>query len=229
MTSLTGSGTAYSTITSNTAITVKSTDANTLNQPLTFDGMQALVYLNTGVNSTLGVSGETPYVLQPVAANGTLALSDVDTLLESMFLSAHADPEYLFVGVKDHKTLSQLVAQGTNFRINAANNPGDMSSLVAGQRVTKYINQTTGKLIDVVMLPYLVQGTIIAASYSIPFPVTAIDKPPFRIGYNREMWAIELPPDKGHVTQWMYTAYLNECPINQFIGGWGIINGITLP
>ncbi len=230
LTSTTTSGTAYSSVVSagNTAITVKSTDSNTLNQPLTFDGALALIYTNTGTNSTLGVTGETPYVQQPVAANGTLALSDIDTLLENMFLSAHADPEYLFVGVKDHKTVSQLVAQGTNFRITAANQ-GDMATLIAGQRVTKYINQTTGRLMDVVMLPYLTQGTIMAGSFSIPFPVTAIEKPPFRIGYNREMWAIELPPDQGHVTQWMYTAYLNECPVNQYIGGWGCINGITLP
>lgn len=230
MTTLTSSGTAFSTITANTAITVKSTDTNTLNQALTFDGIQALIYTNTGTNSTLGVTGETPYVSQPVAANGTLALSDIDTLLENMFLSAHADPEYLFVSVKDHKTVSQLVALGTNFRVTAMMDEGmQMSKLTAGQRVTKYINQTTGRLIDVVMLPYLTQGTIIAASFSIPFPVTAIDKPPFRIGYNREMWAIELPPDQSHVTQWMYTAYLNETVVNQYLGGHGILNGITLP
>jgi len=228
MTSLTSSGTAYSSVTSNTAVTVQSSETNTNGQPLTFDGIQALLYTNTGANSTLGVTGETPVIAQPVAANGTLALSDVDTLLENMFLSAHADPEYLFVGVKDHKTLSQLVANGTNFRVNASNQ-GDMSTLIAGQRVTKYINQTTGRLIDVVMLPYLTQGTIIAASFSIPFPVTAIEKPPFRVAYNKEMWAMELPPDQSHATQWMYTAYLNETVVNQYLGGWGILNGITLP
>ncbi len=101
------------------------------------------------------------------------------------------------------------MALGTNFRVNAANESGAMSNIVGGQRVTKYINQTTGRLMDVVMLPRLTQGTIMAASLTIPFPVSAITKPPLRVEYNREMWAVEYPPDQTHPTQWEYAAYEN--------------------
>lgn len=221
------SGTALSTVTSNTAIVVKSTDASTLNLPLTFDGSQALIYNTFGAAGSMGIAGETPLIVQPAAATGALALSDIDTTLESMYLSAHADPDYIFTGVKDHKKLSNLVAAGTNFRVTQQIGAG-MGDLTAGQRVTKYINQTTGKLMDVIMLPYLGQGTIMIGSYSIPFPVTAIDKPPFRVGVNREMWAVEYPPDQSHFTQWAYAAYLNETLINQYLGGWALINGISL-
>lgn len=221
------SGTALSTVTSNTAIVVKSTDTATLNLPLTFDGAQALIYNTFGAAGSMGIAGETPLIAQPAATTGALALSDIDTILESMYLSAHADPEYIFTGVKDHKKLSNLVAAGTNFRVTQQIG-GGMADLTAGQRVTKYINQTTGRLMDVIMLPYLGQGTIMIGSFSIPFPVTAIDKPPFRVAVNREMWAVEYPPDQSHFTQWAYAAYLNETVINQYLGGWALINGISL-
>jgi hypothetical protein len=222
-------GTAYSTTVTatNTAIVVKSTDANTLNLPLTIDGAQALIYNNFGTPGSLGIAGETPIIAQPANPLGTLALSDIDTVLENMYISAHADPDYMFVGIKDHKKISYLVAQGTNFRVTQTNDTG-MGSLVAGQRVTKYINQTTGKVLDVIMLPYLGQGTIMIGSFSIPFPVTAIDKPPFRVGVNRDMFAVEYPPDQSHWTQWGYAAYENITLVNQYLGGWSLITGITL-
>jgi len=198
-----------------------------LNLPLTFDGSQALIYNTFGAAGSLGIGGETPIIVQPAAVSGALALSDIDTTLENMSLNAHADPEYLFVGIKDHKRLSNLVAAGTNFRVTQQIGEG-MATLTGGQRVTKYINQTTGRVMDVVMLPYLMQGTIMIGSFSIPFPVAAIDKPPFRVAVNREMWAVEYPPDQSHMTQWGYAAYLNETVINQFLGGWALINGISL-
>lgn len=227
----TTSGTAYSaTVTAgNTAIVVKSTDANTLNLPLTYDGIQSLIMLNSGAASSAGVQGETPLVRQPAAANGALALTDIDSLLEAMYLNAHADPEVLCVGVKDHKKLSYLVSQGTNFRVTVPNQDiQGLSNLVASQRVTKYINQTTGRLMDVVMLPYLTQGSIIAASLTLPFPVSAITRPPLRVEYNREMWAVEYPPDQSHTTQWMYSAYENASVVCQYLGGMALLNGISL-
>lgn len=223
------SGTAYSTIVTagNTSIVAKSANTANLNAPLTFDGIQALIYNAAGVGGSLGINGETPLVSQPAAANGALTLADIDTMLENMYLNAHADPECLFVSVKDHKKLSNLVAQGTNFRVTQTNDSG-MMDLVAGQRVTKYINQTTGRLIDVVMMPYLTQGTIIAHSMSVPFPVSAIDKPPTRIVYNRDMWSQVYAPDQSHPTSTMVAAYTNETLCAQFLGGLAVLNGISL-
>lgn len=222
------SGTAYSSLSSNTAIVVKSTDSNTLNLPLTYDGLQALTYLNSGAAGSAGVQGETPLVRQPAAASGSLALSDIDSMLEAMYLNAHADPECLLVGVKDHKKLSYLVAQGTNFTVFANNTTNDLANLIAGRRVTQYINQTTGRLMDVIMLPYLTQGTIIAMSLTIPFPVSSITRPPLRVEYNREMWAVEYPPDQSHTTQWAYAAFENASVINQWLGGTSVLSGISL-
>lgn len=222
------SGTAYSTVVTagNTAIQYKSTDTNTLNLPLVYDGMQALIFQNQGNPGTIGVSGETPFVTQPAAANGALAQSDVDSMLEKMFLNAHADPDCMFCSVKDHRTVSNIVSQGTNFRVTTDISSPSLANLTVGGRATKYINQTTGKVLDIVMLPYLTQGTLIFGSDSIPFPVSAIEKPVWRMEVNREMWAMELPPDQSHPAQWMYNAFCNETMVIQYLGGFAAINGI---
>lgn len=225
----TTSGTAYSTVVSagNTAIQYKSTDSNTLNLPLVYDGVQALIFQNQGNPSTIGVSGEVPFVIQPAASNGALGQSDVDNLLEKMFLNAHADPDWIACSVKDHRTLSYIVSQGTNFRLTQdIGDSSGLANLTVGGRATKYINQTTGKVLDILMLPYLTQGTMIVGSDSIPFPVSAIDKPVFRMEVNREMWAMELPPDQSHPSQWMYNAFCNETMVIQYLGGFAAISGI---
>lgn len=224
------SGTAYSTVVSagNTAIAYKSTDANTLNKPLTFDGVQGLIYKYAGAASSMGVQGLTPLVQKPAAADGSLTQDDIDSWLESMFLNARANPGKLFCGVKDARTLTKIVSQGTNFRVVQTEGDGQ-GDLTAGFRATKYINQTTGRVMDIVMLPYLMQGTLIAGSMELPFPVSEITKPIWRIEANREMWAVEYPPDQSHQTQWMYSATSNETMIIQYLGGFGALNGIAPP
>ena len=188
------SGTAYSaTVTAgNTAVAFTSGGGGTpANQPLVFDGLQSLAYLNAGTLSTVGVGGETAAVRTVASSTGALAASDLNTWLELMYLNARANPECLLVSVKDHKALSNIVTTATNYRVNAQATGAGPNDIVGGGRATKWINQTTGRLMDIIMVPYLMQGTIIALSLTLPFQVAEIDKPPLRVSTNREMWALE--------------------------------------
>lgn len=220
------SGTAYSTIVSagNTAIAFPSTNAPT-NQPLSFDGIQSLVYLNSSTNySTVGEGGQTPVVSN---VGGALGKSNIDLWLETMYYNARANPECLLVSIKDHKAMSNIVYNATNFRVNADSTVGaGLTDMVGGARATKWINQTTGRVMDIVMCPYLTQGTIIAISLTLPFQVAEIVDPPFCINVNREMWAREYPPDQSHMQQWQYAAFVNETMKVQYLGGQGILSGI---
>lgn len=224
------SGTAYSTVVTagNTAVSFTSGGGGTpANQILMFDGLQSLAYLNCGTLSTIGVGGETAAVRRVVDAGGALAKSDIDSQLEAMYLNARANPECMLVSVKDHKAVSNLVAQGSNFRVNTTPSQAGLSDLVGGARATKWINQTTGRLMDIVMCPYLPQGTIIFLSLQLPFQVAEITKPPVRVSVNREMWAVEYAPDQSHPTQWMYAAYTSETVVNQYLGGTSLLTGIV--
>lgn len=223
------SGTAYSSVVSagNTAVAFPSANAP-VGQALTFDGIQSLIYLNSSNNlSTVGEGGETAVVKRVADANGVLAKSDIDNWLESMYFNARANPECLLVGIKDHKAISNIVMNATSFRINTQATQQGLSDLVGGGRATKWLNQTTGRLIDIVMCPYLMQGTIIACSLTLPFQVAEIIDPPLCVNVNREMWAREYPPDQSHMTQWQYASFVNETLKCQYLGGQGLLTGIV--
>lgn len=223
------SGTAYSTVVTagNTAVAFSSGGGGVpANSPLVFDGIQSLIYNNAGTLSTVGVGGETAAVKRVADAGGALAKSDIDGWLEAMYLNSRANPECLLVSVKDHKAITNIIMNNTNFRVNVQPTSSALNDMVGGGRATKWLNQTTGRLMDIIMVPYLMQGTIIAVSLTLPFQVAEIDKPPLRISVNREMWALEYPPDQSHPTQWMYGTYSSETLVSQYLGGQGILTGI---
>lgn len=223
------SGTAYSTVVTagNTAIAFSSGGGGTpANTPLTFDGIQSLIYLNSGTLSTVGEGGETAAVGFVADTQGVLAKTDIDKQLENMYYNSRANPECMLVSVKDHKAISNIVAQSTNFRVITPPTQGGLSDLVGGARATKWVNQTTGRLMDIIMCPYLMQGTIVFVSLNLPFQVAEIDKPPLRVSVNREMWAVEYPPDQAHKTQWAYAAFTSETLVSQYLGGQGVLSGI---
>jgi hypothetical protein len=228
------SGTAYSSIISSNApatppymVALGTTPANYI---LTFDGLWSLAMNNAGTLSTVGVGGETSAARLVADSGGVLAKSDIDTQLEAMYLNARANPECMLVSVKDHKAISNIVYNASNFRVNAQSSGGSsLTDMTGGARATKWINQTTGRVMDIIMCPYLPQGTIIFLSLTLPFQVAEIDKPPVRVSVNREMWSVIYPPDQGHLTQWAYGAYTSETIVNQYLGGLGVLSGIVTP
>lgn len=225
------SGTAYSTVITAGAPTTPPYMVATGSTPsgyiLTFDGLQSLAMLNAGTLSTVGVGGETSAVRLVADSGGALAKSDIDSQLEAMYLNARANPECMLVSVKDHKAISNIVYNASNFRVNAQPTQAGIGDLAGGARATKWINQTTGRLMDIVMCPYLPQGSIVFLSLTLPFQVAEITMPPVRVSVNREMWAVEYPPDQSHMTQWAYGAYSSETIVNQYLGGLGLLTGIV--
>lgn len=208
----------------NSAIMFKSTETNTLGQPLTFDGFLALIYKYAGVGSQFGIGGMTSLVN---TVGGPLTQTAIDSILETAHINSRANPGKMYVGIKDARQVTKIVSTATNYRV-VSNNGSNQGDLTVGFRATKYINPVTGRLIDVVMLPYLPQGTIFFASMELPFPVAEIERPVVRVEYNREMWAREYAPDQNHQTQWQYAAFTNESLACQFMGGQFLLNGITL-
>ena len=235
LTSLATTGTAYSAVTTaatagtNIPYLIVDTDTASAGIPLTFDGMIATVLANAGgTASTYGVGNLTPLVRQP-ASNGTLTANDINSLLEDGFLNAHADYDTIFCSVKDRAYLTKLVAAASNTRIVLSADEGmDQGNLSIGYRVSTYLNPNTERLINIKTLPYMQQGTLVFASMQFPYPVPGYTKnAPVRVGVNRELFSRVLPPDQAHQSQTTVTCFGNETFINEYIGGWAVINGIT--
>lgn len=215
------SGTAYSTV-------VSAGNTATVNTNV-FDGMISLCMLNpnTGGNISVGEQGMTSVNVQPAATTGLLALQDVQFLFRRMFSQAMADPSHLFVSPVEAVTLDNLIGTASNFRILAEpQSAGGISNLVAGQKVTHILNQVTGTTVQVVTLPYLPQGTIVAGSFSVPYPAPDIQDPPFRMMINQDYTSIDYPPTQANPQTWGFGIFADETLVNQFQGGWGCVTGI---
>jgi hypothetical protein len=229
LTSLTTAGANASTVpVSSTAITAKSPTKGT---PLSWDGLQSLVYQNyaaiVGGASTLGTRPQNSFVIQPAAATGFLALSDVQQLFVNMFNVARANPDTLYISAQDNLSLSNLVAQSNLTRIVIqADNPAAQGNLVSGYRVEYILNQATGKLVNVQILPFLPQGTMVVASKSMPYPVSGYEGPVMRVKTNQDYYSVDYPPTATQGTAWAFADMVDETFQIHYFGGFGIINGI---
>lgn len=221
------SGTAYSAVVTagNTAKVAKDGSGNII----TWRGTQSLVYANQGANTNVGAGGLKSQVLQPAATTGFLALSDVQQLFTNMYLNARADPKVLYVSPQDAITINNLVATNGETRvvIDGSSPSGGQMNLTAGFKVTRVLNQVTQTLVDIVQLPFLAQGTMIAASYTFPYPVSGYGNTPYRVITNQEYYGVDYPPTQQNPTAWGMGDFVDSTLVIEFLGGFGILQGIV--
>jgi hypothetical protein len=223
------SGTAYSTVVTagNTAKVAVDGGGNII----TWKGMQSLTYANAAASTNTGAGGLKSQVIQPAATTGFLALADIQQLFTNMYLNARANPDVLFVSPQDSITINNLVATNGETRVVVQ---GDRASVATGQmdltagfHVTRVLNQVTQRLVNIIQLPFLAQGTMLAGSYQFPYPVPNYGNTPTRIITNQEYYGVDYPPTPATPTSWGMGDYVDSTFVLEFIGGWGAINGIV--
>jgi len=225
------SGTAYSTVlaglgTTGTAKVAVDGGGNVI----TYKGTQGLIYANVGANTNTGAGGLKSQILQPAATTGFLALSDIQQLFTNIYLNARANPKVLFVSPQDAISVNNLVATNGETRVVVSGDRGSVESgqmdLTAGFKVTRILNQVTQTLVDIVQLPFLAQGTMIASSFTFPYPVSGYGNTPFRVITNQEYFGVDYPPTQQNPTAWGMGDFVDETLVIEFLGGFGILNGI---
>jgi hypothetical protein len=205
------------------------TDGGNATVPLNlFDGAVSLCYKNpnTGSNPSVGEQGMTSVIVQPASPSGLLAIKDLQYLFRKMYSQARANPSHLFVSPVESVTIDDLVGTSDNFRVITEPNSAGVGNVVAGVKVRKILNQVTGNEVELVTLPYLPQGVIMAGSYSIPFPAPDVKGPPFRIECNQDYTAIDYQPTQENPQTWAFGMFTDETLANEYQGGWGILEGI---
>ena len=230
--------------TGNTAMTAK--DA-TYNTPVVFNGYMSLIFgagntAYTAVNgqptsaftasgtsaagynpSGVGTNTMTPLILQPAAGTGKLAYSDIDMLLLGGFMNARADYDYLAASAQDMGTMANLFLNSNGTRV-VVNQP-EVGNVTANVRVSRFANPYTGKMVDLELWPMLPQGTIIAGSRKLPYPVQGFDGPVSHVITNRDYWALEFPPALANAV-YAVQGRVDETLEIAFLGGFGAITGI---
>jgi hypothetical protein len=209
------SGTALSTVASNTAKTF----VDGANNPLMWDGLIAQALLNVGVGNgaTLGAQ-----VAQPVAATGQVALSDIDNLLASMYLQAAGDPDYIIMNPLDNVRLTNLVVGAGQLRYVVQSDSGDNGDLTAQYRVTRYLNKSSGKEMPIILDRYCPQGHMVFLPLSIPFPSPEITNA-VEIETNQEYWGVDFAITDSN---FKFADYVDETLKVYFLGGLGVLRGM---
>lgn len=209
--------TALSTVTSNTAKTYVDGSNNTL----MWDGILAQALNNSTTNNGLTLGAQ---ITQPAATNGVMALSDIQNLLMSIYNQSAGDPDFLVMHpITANKLTNLTVAAGQTRYVIEANQPQVQGKLVSQYRVTHFLNQATGKEMPVIIDRYCPVDTILALPMSIPYPVNDIANA-IEIETNQEYWGIDYAITDS---SYKFADYVNEAVKVYFLGGVGILRGIT--
>ncbi len=197
----------------NTAVTAR--DPGT-GQAQMYDGFISQSLLNTS-----GLQGLGSYAGQPAAANGVLALSDIDNALIAMFQTSGADPDTIYVGgILSKRITSQMVALNI-LRENVGGDGQELADLAVGQRAVRYVNPITGRQIDIVVDRYMPLDTVLFASHELPFPIPGLDRG-CAVLTNREYWSVDFAVTQS---QYSFANYVMETPVAYYLGGFGVIRG----
>ncbi|HEX6818893.1 MAG TPA: hypothetical protein VF120_10995 [Ktedonobacterales bacterium] len=210
------SGTALSTVSSNTAKTFVDGSGN----PLMWDGVisQALLNATTANGATLGAQ-----VAQPADPTGKLALSDIDNLLAGMYLQAAGDPDYAVMNPLDNVRLTNLVVGAGQLRyVVQAGDSAEQGQLTAQYRVTRYLNKSTGKEIQILLDRYCPQGQMVFLSVAMPFPVPEVASA-IEVETNQEYYGVDYAVVDSN---FKFANYVDETVKVYYLGGLGVIRGI---
>jgi hypothetical protein len=189
--------------------------------PLMFDGLipQAINNASTANGLTLGAQ-----VGQPAAANGVLALNDIQNLLTASYNQAVGDPDFLIMHPSTATKLTNLVvASGQTRYVVEAKEPEQSGKLTANYRVTHYLNEATGKELPIIQDRYCPMDSIIALPMTIPFPSPEINAA-IEIETNREYWGVDFAVTSS---SYPFGDYVMETLKVYFLGGLCLLRGIT--
>ncbi|HEX9038532.1 MAG TPA: hypothetical protein VF808_16230 [Ktedonobacterales bacterium] len=209
-------GTALSTVTANTAKTF----VDGANNPLMWDGLiaQALNNASQANGATLGAQ-----VAQPAAANGQLALSDIDNLLAAMYMQAAGDPDHIVMNPLDNVRLTNLVVGAGQLRyVVQAGESADQGQLTAQYRVTRYLNKSTGKEMPIIIDRYCPQGQLVFLSLTTPFPTPEVTSA-VEIETNQEYWGVDFALTDSN---YKFADYVDETLKVYYLGGLGVLRGL---
>jgi hypothetical protein len=209
------SGTALSTVASNTAKTFIDGSSNAL----MFDGILAQAVNNTGSGNGQVLQAQ---VMQASAATGILALNDIDALLLNLNTVAKGDPDFLVMHPILHRKLTNLVIAANNTqRYIDIGQPEQQGRLTAQYRVTHYENVATGKIMPIIPSHYCPVDTLFALPMSIPFPTPEVSNA-VEIEYNQNYWGVDFAITDS---SYKFADYVDETVKVYYLGGLGVIRG----
>lgn len=102
--------------------------------------------------------------------NAALGPEDLQAALLGIYDKNFGDPDEVWMAAADRRAISKLIlaasGQTAAYRFEITQN--DAGGMTVGNTVTKMYNETTEKVVNVTVHPYLPQGNALVLSYSLP-------------------------------------------------------------
>lgn len=122
--------------------------------------------------------------------------AEFQTVFGSLYDSVKADPDMILLNGADRKQLSDAIKNGStaNYRLNLE--ADERGGYVGGAVISGLHNETTGKLVDLLVHPWLPQGVAPVISKTLPIPDTEVS----------DVWAVVNVQDYQGI-QWPVTQF----------------------
>jgi hypothetical protein len=122
--------------------------------------------------------------------------AEFQTIFGSLYDSVKADPDMILLNGADRKQLSDSIKNGStaNYRLNLSQD--ESGGYVGGAVISGLHNEVTGKLVDLMVHPWLPQGVAPVISKTLPIPDTEVS----------DVWAVVNVQDYQGV-QWPVTQF----------------------
>ena len=128
-----------------------------------------------GILSYLGDSTQSGYLIRldaPFSSSNPGA--EYQTAFASLYNSVKADPDEILFNGSDRKQLSDLLktASSSNYRLTVSQS--EIGGVTIGDVITAIQNEVTGKVVQMTVHPWLVQGNTPILSWTLPIPDTNV-------------------------------------------------------
>ena len=124
---------------------------------------------------------------------------EYQTVFGTLYDAVKADPDEILINGADRRQLSDAIKNGStaNYRLNLSQT--DTGDYVGGAVIGALHNETTGKLVDITVHPWLQAGVSPVLSYTLPIPDTEVS----------DVWAAVNVQDYMGI-QWPVTQFAYE-------------------
>ena len=124
---------------------------------------------------------------------------EYQTVFGTLYDGVKADPDEILINGADRRQLSDAIKNGStaNYRLNLSQT--DTGDYVGGAVIGALHNETTGKLVDITVHPWLQAGVSPVLSYTLPIPDTEVS----------DVWAAVNVQDYMGI-QWPVTQFAYE-------------------
>jgi len=160
-----------------------------------------------------------------LTSDGAGGITELNDMFQTMYDTLRLGPTRILVSSRESRNISNLVVKNggaplIRLNMDAQSPHGGIS---AGAMVTEILNPVTGEVIPMETHPYLPQGTLLAISDRIPYPLTGVGNV-YQIKERKAYYATEWPLK---TRKWEYGVYNDSLFQHYFPASMGIIANIA--